>query len=91
MLSEITSRYASVATAQNENFLSFTVLSTNNTNLKEAVKCARKEELAEERKKLFRSKNIMIHGVSESTEDQRNEDQHFCSALIGDLHNKCHY
>jgi len=53
MLSEITSRYASVATAQNENSLSFTVLSTNNTNLKEAVKCARKEELAEERKKII--------------------------------------
>jgi len=28
----------------------------------------------------------MNHGVSESAEDHRNEDQDICSALIGDLH-----
>ena len=58
--------------------------SNDNTNLREVVKSVRHAELVEEHNKKFRSKNIIIHGVLESNDE--NHDQQFVTNLSKDIH-----
>ena len=59
----------------------------DNINLHEVVKSVR-AELAEERNKAIRSKNIIVHGVAKNTEQDvnTNKDLDFAVVLIEDLH-----
>ena len=47
----------------------------DNINLHEVVKSVRKAELAEERNKAIRSKNIIFHGVAENAEQDVNTNR----------------
>lgn len=49
------------------------------------MKDVRKEEMAEENDKKRRSKNILIHGATEPTEDQPKKDDEWVKKLIQDL------
>ena len=52
------------------------------------MKEVHKEEAAEAKEKLRRSKNIIIHGVSEDAGDQQNKDERWVKTLIEKLHVK---
>ena len=56
----------------------------DSTTLREVVKSVRQAEITEERNKTLRSKNIIIHGVPESNED--NQDQEFVTVFSNDVH-----
>ena len=60
--------------------------STNNSteNIKEAVKVARKEEIADNQDKAKRAKNIIIYGVEEPSEDTK-RDEEWVKNLIKEL------
>ncbi|XP_066935451.1 uncharacterized protein [Clytia hemisphaerica] len=60
-----------------------------NDNIKTAVKEVHEEEAAEERDKIRRSKNIIIHGVEDpATEDATKKDEAWVKTLIEKLHVK---
>lgn len=60
-----------------------------NDNIKTAVKEVHEEEAAEERDKIRRSKNIIIHGVEDpTTEDATKKDEAWVKTLIEKLHVK---
>ena len=62
---------------------------TPNHSIKTAIKEVHEEEAAEERDKIKRSKNIIIHGVEEpTTEEAVKEDETWVKALIEKLHVK---
>ena len=54
-------------------------------NIKSMMKDVRKEEVAEEKDKERRSKNILIHGAIEPTEDQPTKDDEWVKKLIQNL------
>ena len=61
---------------------------SSNNEIKLAVKEVHKEEAEEEKDKKRRSKNILIHGVKEATEDLHKRDEEWVKALIQNLHVK---
>ena len=70
--------YASVTKSSSES-------SNNSTeNIKEAVKVARKEEIADNQDKVKRAKNIIIYGVKEPSEDTK-RDEEWVKKLIKEL------
>lgn len=77
--------YASAITSKGEDN---NTSPSNNINLHEVVRSVRKAELAEERNRSHRSKNVIIHGVPETIKDNENNDSNFVSTLIGDLYIK---
>lgn len=59
---------------------------TSAATFKEVLKLARKEEVAEEKNKTYRSKNIIIHGITETNNNTDDRDKTFASTLIKDTH-----
>ena len=58
---------------------------TSTATFKEVLKLARKE-VAEEKNKTYRSKNIIIHGITETNNNTDERDKSFASTLIKDTH-----
>ena len=58
---------------------------TQSNDIKTAVKEVREEEAAEEMDKIRRSKNLIIHGVDEPTEDETQKDETWVKTLVKTL------
>lgn len=78
---ECTKSYAAAASADSQ-------IVSSNDDIKIAVKEVHKEEAAEEKDKLKRSKNIIVHGVEEFTDDQPKKDEEWVKTLTQNLHAK---
>lgn len=75
---ECTKSYAAAASTKRD-------VVTPSDDIKTAVKEVHLEEAAEEKEKVRRSKNIIIHGVEEQTNDASKKDEEWVKTLITSL------